>query len=72
MNLKLHKIISKRVCILRCVPDYPVLENYANMNALDEIIKVGFINGYSDHTIGSLSSIISITKGAKIIEKHFT
>ena len=57
---------------MHCVTDYPVLENYANMNALDEIAKLGFINGYSDHTIGSLSSIISIAKGAKIIEKHFT
>ncbi len=72
VNFKLHKIMSKKICIMHCVTDYPVLENYANMNALDEIAKLGFINGYSDHTIGSLSSVISIAKGAKIIEKHFT
>lgn len=28
--------------------------------------------GYSDHTIGSEASIVAVSKGAKIIEKHIT
>jgi len=28
--------------------------------------------GYSDHTIGIETSLIAITRGAKVIEKHFT
>ena len=28
--------------------------------------------GYSDHSIGLLAPIIAVSKGAKIIEKHFT
>ena len=29
-------------------------------------------DGYSDHTIGIESSLIAVTRGAQIIEKHFT
>ena len=28
--------------------------------------------GYSDHTLGSTASILAVSLGAKIIEKHFT
>ncbi len=71
-DFTLHKKLSKKICVMHCVTDYPVSENYANMNALDEISKLGFITGYSDHTIGSLSSVIAVAKGAKVVEKHFT
>ena len=57
---------------MHCVTDYPVFERYCNMNAIDTISQLGFINGYSDHTVGNHSSIIAVAKGARIIEKHFT
>ena len=57
---------------MHCVTDYPVSDEYSNINAIDTIAKLGFTSGYSDHTIGNLSSIIAVSKGAKIIEKHFT
>ena len=69
---KTHKKISKRMCVMHCVTDYPVSDKYANMNAIDTISKLGLFNGYSDHTIGTHSSIIAVSKGAQIIEKHFT
>ena len=72
IDYKTQKKMSKKICVMHCVTDYPVLNKYANMNAIDTIAKLGLINGYSDHTIGAHSSIIAVSKGAQIIEKHFT
>ena len=72
IDKKTHSKISKKVCIMHCVTDYPVPDQYANINAIDTIAKLGFIKGYSDHTVGIHSSIIAVSKGAQIIEKHFT
>ena len=30
------------------------------------------MTGYSDHTLGNTSSVVAVSFGAKIIEKHFT
>ena len=58
---------------MHCVTDYPVSDNFANINCISSFIKdFKLVIGYSDHTIGDLGPIIAISKGAKIIEKHFT
>ena len=31
-----------------------------------------FFSGYSDHTIGISACLYAVSKGAKIIEKHFS
>lgn len=72
IDYKIYKKICSKICVMHCVTDYPVSDKYANMNAIDTISKLGLINGYSDHTTGNHSSIIAVSKGAQIIEKHFT
>ncbi|MDC0519372.1 N-acetylneuraminate synthase [Candidatus Pelagibacter ubique] len=73
IDMKLFKKIKKRICIMHCVTDYPVVKKQANLKCINNI-KNDFklIVGYSDHTLGVLAPIIAVSKGAKIIEKHFT
>ena len=72
-NKKIYKKLRNNLYLLHCVTDYPVKDNYANLNCIDNLVKdFKLITGYSDHTTGILASIIAASKGAKIIEKHFT
>ena len=72
-NRKLHKKLKKKIYILHCVTDYPVENKYANLSAVENLKKNLELNiGYSDHTLGILAPLIAASKGAKIIEKHFT
>ena len=73
VNKKIFLKIKKRICLMHCVTDYPVSSNYANLECVRRFGKdFKLIIGYSDHTKGTLAPIIAISKGAKIIEKHFT
>ena len=64
---------KKNFALLHCVSAYPVESKYANLNSI-KFLKEKFkcIIGYSDHTIGNEASLVAISLGAKIIEKHFT
>lgn len=64
---------NKNIAILHCVSLYPCNEKFANLNRIISLSKK-FNNciGYSDHCIGTDASIIAMSIGAKIIEKHFT
>ena len=72
-NKTIHKKIKKKICLMHCVTDYPVGNNYANINCVSSFLKdFELVIGYSDHTVGYLGPIIAISKGASVIEKHFT
>ena len=61
------------VILLHCVSIYPPLDEQVNLNNIDMLRTAFEIPvGYSDHTIGTIAPIMSITKGVCIIEKHFT
>ena len=63
----------KKVFLLHCVSDYPAVDNFLNLNCIKTLSnKFGLITGFSDHSKSFLASSISVAKGAKIIEKHFT
>ncbi len=73
INKKLHMKLKKRITILHCVTDYPVEEKFANLSAIEKLSKTLSLDiGYSDHTLGIVAPLIAVSKGAKIIEKHFT
>ena len=72
-NKKYFKKIKKNICIMHCVTDYPVRKKEANLKCIDNIKKdFKLVTGYSDHTLGVLAPTIAVTKGATVIEKHFT
>ncbi len=61
------------VTLLHCVSIYPPMDTQVNLNNIDMLrMCFGLKTGYSDHTIGTVAPIMSIAKGACIIEKHFT
>ncbi len=53
---------------LYCISHYPTKLNELNFKQID----FNRYNGFSDHTIGVSASIAALSRGAKIIEKHFT
>ena len=61
------------IYLLHCVSIYPPADEQVNLNNID-MLRTAFQlpTGYSDHTLGALATIMSVTKGVCIIEKHFT
>jgi N,N'-diacetyllegionaminate synthase len=65
--------VSPHLTFLHCITSYPVLPEFANLNAITAMQKELQIDiGYSDHTIGNVAATIATTLGATVIEKHFT
>lgn len=65
---------NKDIVVMQCTLCYPTPYEHANFNVLETYRKEfpRKIIGLSDHTLGSLSSIIGCAMGAQVIEKHFT
>ena len=73
INYKELSKIKKKLTVMHCVTDYPVEDKYSNLeciNSLQKDLKLDI--GYSDHTRGVIAPLIAVSKGAKLIEKHFT
>ena len=69
---RLHNVPA--VYILHCTTLYPCPPDEANLRALQTLqqaFPARFV-GYSDHTVGTLASVIAVGLGASVIEKHFT
>jgi len=61
------------IILLHCVSNYPCSFEALNLKVI-KTLQSTFRHpvGYSDHSIGSQASSLSIALGAKVIEKHFT
>jgi N-acetylneuraminate synthase/N,N'-diacetyllegionaminate synthase len=63
----------KNFALMHCVSEYPA--NYENLNLkFLSVLENAFSRpvGFSDHSLGVVSSIVAATQGAAVIEKHFT
>ena len=61
------------IVLLHCVSCYPPRSaqlNMKNISMFKELYDIPI--GFSDHSTGIISSIIAVTLGAKVIEKHIT
>lgn len=69
ISLLRQYVFDFKISRLYCISKYPTLltELYLSHN----IFKDDF-DGFSDHTIGTTASIVAMSLGAKIIEKHVT
>ncbi len=63
----------QHVTILHCTTQYPALDEDLDLRAMQTIAAhFGHRVGYSDHSSGSLASVVAVGLGAAVIEKHFT
>lgn len=69
----LNKFHSQDITLLHCVSSYPTKLKDLNLNFI-EILKekFGYKFGLSDHSLDPLPSLIAVSMGATIIEKHVT
>jgi N,N'-diacetyllegionaminate synthase len=64
---------NNKVILLHCVTNYPASLETINLRAMLTLEKVyGVPVGFSDHTVGFTGSIVAVSLGACVIEKHFT
>lgn len=63
-------IIATNVKYLWCKSKYPAYP--WDMTDMPKNFKGSIYAGYSDHTLGIEAALMAITRGAEIIEKHFT
>ena len=73
------KVLKKEgntdIVLLHCILNYPTLNANANLNMIEDLKRLGYEVGYSDHTLPDDSMLILSTAtilGATWIEKHFT
>jgi len=65
--------LKKYVTLLHCTSEYPTKLKDTNLNCIETLRnKFKLDIGYSDHTNESIASMVAVSKGATIIEKHIT
>ena len=61
------------ITLLHCTTNYPCPFESVNLRAMDTLYNAfGYPVGYSDHTIGIEVPVAAVSRGALVIEKHFT
>ena len=68
----LNKNFKKKITILYCVSSYPTKPEQINFKNMIYFKKKGYSVGFSDHTISQNASLIAVSYGARVIEKHVT
>ncbi|MDC0156191.1 N-acetylneuraminate synthase family protein [Verrucomicrobia bacterium] len=60
---------SGGVRFLHCISEYPTTPEKVRLESID---FSGKVEGFSDHTLGISASMAALSRGATVIEKHFT
>lgn len=64
---------NEQIVLLQCVTNYPSSFESANIRAMEAMGNMfNTLVGYSDHTPGSIVPVGAVSRGACVIEKHFT
>ena len=64
---------KKEIIILHCISNYPTKIENVNLNVMKKLQKIfNYPIGFSDHTEDIFSSMIAVSMGAVVIEKHVT
>ena len=70
---KSYSLIKKnKVNLMHCVSAYPCESKIVNLSRINRLKSINKEVGFSDHSNGILSAIISFSMGVTLIEKHFT
>lgn len=63
----------KELALLKCTSAYPAPAEEMNLATIPHLKQAfGLPVGLSDHTLGTSASVMAVTLGATILEKHFT
>jgi len=63
----------KDLLVLHCLSSYPAPIEQSNLLTIPDLSKkLGVQIGLSDHTVTNTASIVAVSLGATLIEKHFT
>ncbi|MDI6703325.1 MAG: N-acetylneuraminate synthase [bacterium] len=64
---------NEDIILLHCTSNYPAKPEDVNLKAMDTLRQAFNLQiGYSDHTLGIEIALASVSRGAKVLEKHFT
>ena len=72
VKLSVHNLNYHRYSLLHCVSSYPCDFDIVNLPRINDLSRLSKSIGFSDHTQGIESSVISLGYGVDYIEKHFT
>src|SRR5499427_6074192 len=68
----MHSESNDQVVLLHCVSSYPAKSEELNLKSVQYLRdRFGVPVGFSDHSVGSLGSIVAASLGAQVIERHF-
>ncbi len=66
-----HKYNNHDIVLLKCCSQYPAQYGDMNVSVISDMkSRFNVPIGLSDHTLGSLASVVAVGVGAKVIEKH--
>jgi N-acetylneuraminate synthase len=66
-------LARSEITVLHCNTEYPTPKGDVNLTAMNTMGEaLGVTVGYSDHTLGIEIPIAAVSRGASVIEKHFT
>ena len=67
-----HTQSNEQIVLLHCVSSYPAKREELNVKSVEYLRdRFGLPVGFSDHSVGTLGSIVATSLGAQIIERHF-
>jgi len=72
MRLNTKFLDNNRFTLLHCVSSYPCELDIVNLPRIQDLKTLSRSVGFSDHTQGIESAVLSLSYGVKYIEKHFT
>jgi pseudaminic acid synthase len=68
----MHSQSNEQVILLHCVSSYPASPDELNLKSVQFLRdRFGVPVGFSDHSVGTLGSIVAASVGAQVIERHF-
>ncbi len=68
----MHTQSNDQIILLHCVSSYPAKSEELNLKSVQYLRdRFGVPVGFSDHSVGSLGSIVATSLGAQVIERHF-
>jgi sialic acid synthase SpsE len=68
----MHTQANDQVVLLHCVSSYPARHEELNLKSVQYLQdRFGVPVGFSDHSVGTLGSLVATSLGAQVIERHF-